>query len=39
MTESPVALAKGASSGLSISTLWEMGRDTVKIWFRSFRWT
>lgn len=38
MAESPVVLAKGASTGLSISTLWEMGRDTLKIWFRSFRW-
>jgi len=38
MAESPVVLTKGASSGLSISTLWEMGRDTLKIWFHSFRW-
>ncbi len=38
MAEVPVALAKGSSSGLSLSTLWEMGRDTFKIWLRSFRW-
>jgi glycosyltransferase involved in cell wall biosynthesis len=38
MAEAPVALAKGSSSGLSLSTLWEMGRDTLKIWFRSFSW-
>ncbi len=38
MTEAPVALAKGSSSGLSISTLWEMGLDTLKIWARSLRW-
>ena len=38
MTEAPVALAKGSSSGISMATLWEMGRDTLKIWFRSFSW-
>ena len=38
MTETPVALAKGSSSGISLATLWEMGRDTLKIWFRSFSW-
>jgi glycosyltransferase involved in cell wall biosynthesis len=38
MAETPVTLAKGSSSGISLSTLWEMGRDTIKIWFRSFRW-
>lgn len=38
MAETPVALAKASSSGVSLATLWEMGRDTVKIWFRSFRW-
>ncbi|MDJ0953431.1 MAG: glycosyltransferase family 2 protein [Acidimicrobiia bacterium] len=38
MAEAPVALAKGSSSGLSFSTLWEMGRDTLQIWFRSLRW-
>ncbi len=38
MAEAPVALSKGSSSGISLGTLWEMGRDTVKIWFRSFRW-
>ncbi|MDJ0665374.1 MAG: glycosyltransferase family 2 protein [Acidimicrobiia bacterium] len=38
MAEAPVTLAKGSSQGLSLSTLWEMGRDTVKIWFRSLRW-
>lgn len=35
--EAPVALALGSSRGLSVRTLWEMGRDTVKIWFRSLR--
>ena len=38
MAEAPVSLSKGASSGLSFSTLWEMARDTVKIWLGSFRW-
>ncbi len=38
MTEAPVTLAPGSSSGLSLATLWEMGRDTVKIWLRSFSW-
>lgn len=38
MAETPVALATGSSSGLSLSTLWEMGRDTLKIWLKSFRW-
>lgn len=38
MAETPVTLAKGSSSGISLSTLWEMGRDTLEIWFRSFRW-
>jgi len=38
MAEAPIALAKGSSSGLSLSTLWEMARDTVKIWIRSFSW-
>lgn len=38
MAEAPVTLAKGSSSGLSLGTLWEMGRDTMKIWFRSFSW-
>ena len=32
----PVVLAEGASSrGLSARTLWEMGRDTVKVWLRA----
>ncbi len=35
MAETPVTLAKGSSSGLSLKTLWEMGRDTIKIWFRT----
>jgi len=38
MAEAPVVLAKGSSQGLSLSTLWEMGRDTVKIWWSSLRW-
>lgn len=38
MTEAPVKLAPGSSSGLSLATLWEMGRDTLKIWFRSLSW-
>jgi glycosyltransferase involved in cell wall biosynthesis len=38
MAETPVTLAPGSSSGLSISTLWEMGRDTIMIWLRSLRW-
>lgn len=38
LAETPVALAPGSSSGLSISTLWEMGRDTVKIWVKSLSW-
>mgnify|MGYP001820266420 CR=1 FL=1 len=38
MTEAPVSLAPGSSSGLSLATLWEMGRDTLKIWLRSISW-
>ena len=38
MAEAPVTLAKGSSRGLSPSTLWEMGRDTLKIWWRSLSW-
>ncbi len=38
IAEAPVSLAPGSSSGLSLATLWEMGRDTVKIWLRSFSW-
>jgi len=38
MAEAPVALAKASSSGVSLGTLWEMGRDTVKIWFKSLWW-
>jgi glycosyltransferase involved in cell wall biosynthesis len=37
MAETPVTLSKGSSSGLALRTLWEMGRDTLKIWFRSLR--
>lgn len=37
MAESPVTLEKGSSSGLSFATLWEMGRDTLKIRLRTFR--
>ncbi|MDJ0923855.1 MAG: glycosyltransferase family 2 protein [Acidimicrobiia bacterium] len=38
MTEAPVSLSPGSSGGLSLTTLWEMGRDTLRIWFRSFSW-
>jgi glycosyltransferase involved in cell wall biosynthesis len=38
MAQAPVTLASGSSGGLSLGTLWEMGRDTIKIWLRSFRW-
>ena len=38
MAEAPVSLAPGSSSGISLGTLWEMGRDNVRIWLRSFRW-
>lgn len=38
MAEAPVALARGSSSGVSVATLWEMARDTIKIWFGSFKW-
>jgi glycosyltransferase involved in cell wall biosynthesis len=35
----PVELAVGASAtGVSLRTLWEMGRDTFLIWIRSFTW-
>lgn len=34
--EAPVELAEGASdAGVSVRTLWEMGRDTVRIWLRT----
>ena len=36
--EAPVMLAPDSSRGLSAITLWEMARDTFKIWVRSFRW-
>ncbi len=36
--EAPVELAKGASgAGASVRTLWEMGRDTLRIWLRAIR--
>lgn len=38
LAEAPVALAPGSSGGLSLSTLWEMGRDTLRIWVKSFGW-
>ena len=38
MAEEPVTLAPGSSGGLSLGTLWEMGRDTIRIWLRSLRW-
>ena len=32
----PVELADGASNrGVSARTLWEMGRDTIRVWFRA----
>jgi len=37
--EAPVTLAEGASAtGVSLRTLWEMGRDTAATWVRSLRW-
>lgn len=38
LAETPVALAPDSSGGLSLSTLWEMGWDTLRIWIKSFRW-
>ena len=36
IAEAPVELAEGASSGgVSVRTLWEMGRDTLRIWVRT----
>lgn len=36
ITEAPVELAERASgSGVSVRTLWEMGRDTLRIWLRT----
>ncbi len=36
IAEAPVQLAEGASSGgVAVGTLWEMGRDTIRIWFRA----
>lgn len=36
MRQAPVELALGASSsGVSVRTLWEMGRDTLRIWLRA----
>ena len=36
ISEAPVELSEGASdSGVSIGTLWEMGRDTLLIWLRT----
>ncbi len=38
MTEAPVELVAGASdTGVSVGTLWEMGRDTFRIWIRTLR--
>lgn len=37
MAETPVTLSTGSSRGLALGTLWEMGRDTLKIWIRSLR--
>lgn len=35
IAETPVELAAGASeAGVSVRTLWEMGRDTLRIWLR-----
>jgi len=38
MAETPVTLAAGSAGGLVVSTLWEMARDTIKIWVRTLRW-
>jgi glycosyltransferase involved in cell wall biosynthesis len=38
MAEAPVTLAEGSSKGLSLVTVWEIGRDTLRIWWRSLRW-
>lgn len=38
IAEGPVTLSENSSSGLSITTLWEMGRDTIRIWYRSLSW-
>ena len=36
IAEAPVMLAEGASAtGVSMGTLWEMGRDTLSIWMRT----
>jgi glycosyltransferase involved in cell wall biosynthesis len=36
MTEASVELSEGASdTGVSVGTLWEMGRDTLRIWIRT----
>lgn len=36
MAETPVELSPGASgAGVSVRTLWEMGRDTLRIWART----
>ena len=38
LAESPVALREGASSApLRLATLWEMGRDTLRILWWSLR--
>ncbi len=39
MVETPVELSEGTSTQtVSIGTLWEMGRDTFRIWWDSRRW-
>lgn len=39
IVETPVELSEGKSGhGLSVGTLWEMGRDTFRIWWDSRRW-
>ena len=37
--EAPVELdVQASSSRVTLGTLWEMGRDTAGLWFRSLRW-
>ena len=37
--EAPVELdVQASSSRVTLGTLWEMGRDTAALWFRSLRW-
>lgn len=38
IVEAPVTLTPGASHNMAVATLWEMGRDTMTIWWKSLRW-